>query len=768
MNKRRGARIELRISLVAILILAGLGALIARLWWVQVARGEVYRSKISGRSQLTVRIPAVRGEIRDRNGIPLAQNRASYEVDFYLPDMVRDFRQRSREIGVPMPIITYQAPEGKGMLKNKDEADIVKIVGSAIIPRLQELNLAKNYNTKQLQKHYRTNTEVPFTYIEDVDFPTIAKFSEHDVGLAGVDISIKPVREYRYGAFAAHILGYVGMPHEIDREEAAKYNFYQADVEGRCQIEAAMDKYLRGTPGVRVLQRNVKGVMEGEVRVDPPKPGNNVYLTLDARIQMIVEQALRHPLLGRAAAVVVDPNNGDILAMASVPSFDLNVFIPSVSPTDWGRLIKDETRPLVNRAVSGFPPGSTYKIVTALAGLRKNLAKARFNCPGGVSYGNRFFHCWIAENHGVHGVLGLSDALKVSCDSFFYQYGNAAGIESIDTIGNILGMGHRYEIGLSDEREGCLPGPEWMAAQRPKEHWSPAQTANASIGQGYVLASPLQMAMAYATIANGGVCYAPRLVHQVLTFDGEPVLDEAGKPVIPLEPKVRDDLRNEVSPEDIEIVRRGLWEVVNETGGPGGGGTGAKGRVPGTVVAGKTGTAQASERGQKDTIAWFCCFAPFDKPKYVIAVMVQGGLHGGSVAGPIAARILEQTLAMDQGTYKPELVRLAPAHNDHPYEKFAALDYKDPTGGKLLIKEESASNKPAAEKVQMEADRAEPDIKPEADAEGRVEHAKPAPQQNQNRRNIFQKFLHPNDNAKESPKPHATPTPNPRRNHWPF
>ena len=762
MNKRRGARIEVRIAILAILVLAGLGALVARLWWVQVARGALYTSKISGRSQMTVRIPAVRGEIMDRNGLPLVQNRASYEVDFYLPEMVRDFRQRSREMGVPMPRVAYQAPV-HGMLTNKQEPDIVKIVNEAVIPRLQDLSLAKDYNAKRLQKHYRTNNEVPYPYIEDVDFPTIAKFSEHDVGLAGVDISIKPVREYRYGAFAAHILGYVGMPHEIDREEAAKYSFYQGDVEGRSQIESAMDKYLRGTPGVRVLQRNVKGMMEGEVRIDPPKPGNNVYLTLDARIQMIAEQALRHPALGRAAAVVVDPNNGDILAMASVPSFDPNTFIPSISTEDWDKLNKDITVPLVNRAVAGFPPGSTYKIVTALAGLRKNLAKQHFNCPGGVQYGNHFFHCWIAENHGVHGVLGLADAIKVSCDSFFYQYGNAAGIESIDTIGRILGMGQRYEIGLSDEREGCLPGPEWMSAHYPKERWTSAHTANVSIGQGYVLASPLQMAMAYATIANGGVCYSPRLVHQVLTSDGQPVLDEAGKPVIPVEPTVRADLRTEVSPEDIEIVRHGLWEVVNESGGSGGGGTGAKGRIKGTVVAGKTGSAQASERGKKDTIAWFCCFAPFDHPKYVVAVMVQGGMHGGSVAGPIAARILEQTLAMDQGSYTPELVTLTPAHNDHPYQMIASLDYKEGSGAKLAEeKEESASSKPPAEKLQMESGRGEPDIKPEADDQGRVERAQPA--KPQNRRNIFERFFHPNANPKENPKPAQTP----HRSRWPF
>ncbi len=774
MRRRRGPRIELRVIALGFLMICALSAIIARLWWVQVARGEVYRSKISGRSQVTVRIPSVRGEIRDRNGIPLVTNRASYEVDFYLPDMVRGFRQRAHEHGEVIPQIRYQAPV-KGMLTNKTEPDIVKIVNTAVVPRLEDLDLAKDYNAKKLKTHFRNDTEVPFTYLEDIDFPTIAKFSEHDVGLPGVDISIKPVRQYLYGALASHLLGYVGLPNDISLEpDVRDYNFYQPDFEGKSQIEQSMDKYLRGKPGVRVMQRNVKGVIEGEVRTEPAQPGANVYLTLDARIQYITELALRHPQLGRAAAVVIDPNNGDILAMASVPSFDPNIFIPSVSEKDWGVLMKDDAVPLANRAVSGFPPGSTFKIVTALAGLRKNLANAHFNCPGGVQYGDHFFHCWIAEKHGQHGVLGLADAIKVSCDSFFYQYGNAAGIDSIDRIGQILGFGQKYDIGLSDEKEGVMPGPDWMKIKYPREKWSNAYTANVSIGQGYVLASPLQMAMAYATVANGGIAYTPRLVKTALMPDGKPALDDNGKIAVPDEPKVRDDLRNEVTAQQIDVVRHGLWEVVNETGGAGGGGTGAKARLKNVVVAGKTGSAQASDRGKKETIAWFCCFAPFDHPKYVIATMVQGGKHGGSVAAPIAAHILEQCLAMDQGGYNVQLARLDPAHNDHPFQSVETLaDYKE--GNVQLAAggdEESADSQgPSAEKLQISGGGAAPDIRPEADAQGhiipRAQRAQQAQQQRQqppaqDRRSIFEKFFHPN--RPQAPAPQQPQ----RRPRWPF
>jgi len=764
-RRRRGPRVELRIYLVGFTVLVLLASVILRLWWIQVARGALYTAKIAQRSVVTVRIPSVRGEIRDRNGIPLVQNRASYEVDFYLPDMVNGFKDRNNG---QVPYIQYQAPV-HGMEENHREADIVQIVNTAVIPRLEALDLAKDYNAKHLKTHYRNDTEIPFTYLEDIDFPTLAKFSEHDVGLPGVNIGIKPVRQYLYGALASHLLGYVGMPVDIDEDDASHYNFYQPDVEGKSQIELAMDKYLKGTPGMRVMQRSVKGVIEGEVKTIQPKPGANVYLTIDARIQMIAEQALRQPQLGRASAVVVDPKNGDILAMASIPSFDPNVFIPSVSGSDWAALNKDPAVPLVDRAVSGFPPGSTFKIVTSLAGLTKGMANAHFNCPGSITYGDHVFHCWIAAKGGSHGELGLADALKVSCDCFFYQYGNAAGIDAIDEVGTLLGFGQTYDIGLSDEKAGIMPGPEWMKEHYPKERWSPAYTANVSIGQGYVLATPLQLAMAYAAVANGGVCYAPRLVKTVLNADGTPTLDDDGTVAVPDVPKIRGDLRQVVKPADIEVVRKGLWEVVNEEGGPGGGGTGAKGRVKGTVVAGKTGTADSTENGKKETIAWFAGFAPYDHPKYVVVAMVQGGKHGGSVAGPVAAHILEQVMAMDQGSYSPQLVALKPADNPHPFNEIDALpDYSGTTPALVAAGDESApgDQEPGAA-PQMAGSNASPDIKAEADAQGNVHRAvQKAALHNtatntQQHRSLLERIFNP----QQSNQPNQQAT---KRAHWPF
>ena len=739
----------LRLQFLGFLMLLGLGALAARLWWVQVARGAEWTARIRGSSEATVRIPSIRGEIRDRNGVPLVQNRASYEVDFYLPEMVKGYRQR---YGQP-PITDYRGTIS-GMPKDLKEPDIVKIVNGGIVPRLDDLDLARDYNASQLQKHYRTNTEVPYTYIKDIDFPTMAKFSEHDVGLPGVDIAIKPVRSYVYGAFAAHLLGYVGAPDDINKEDAKKYTFYQGDVDGKSNIEKLMDEYLRGKPGVRHLRRNAKGQIDGVLKEDPPQQGANVFLTLDARIQAIAEEALR--AVSRAGAVVVDPNNGNILAMASVPSFDPNTFIPSIKAKDWKALQKDEGDPLVNRAISALPPGSTFKLVTAFAGLRgtKNLANAKYSCGGGVSYGDHFFRCWVAEKHYTHGTIGLADAIKVSCDSFFYQYGNAAGIQSIDVVGKLLGIGEESGLHLSGEQTGNMPGPEWMEIHHPQERWSQAQTANVSIGQGYTLVSPLQLAMAYVAAANGGTCYYPRLVDKVLDQNDTPVVDEQGK-TVNFAPRIRAELRNQVSPQDMELVRQGLWKVVNEDGG-----TGGRARLKDVVVAGKTGTAQATDRGQEENVAWFTCFAPFDHPKYVVAVMVQGASgHGGEVAGPIATRILERTLAQDEGNFDMQVAWLTPAHHSNPLQLIKSVSY---TGGNLGGEdEEGADTSQSGATVQMADSGAQPDVEPEADAAGQVKRARapraqpvsaPVPERP---RNFFQRLF----GVKRQPAPAPAPSP---------
>ncbi len=710
MNSRR-VRPIFRIQFLGLLMLLGLAAIVARLWWVQVARGKEWTARVQGSSEATVRIPSIRGEIRDRNGVALVQNRASYEVDFYLPEMVKGYRQR---YGRP-PETQYRATIS-GMPKDMKEPDIVRIVNDGIVPRLEDLDLARDYNANQLQRHYRNNTEVPYSYIKDIDFATMAKFSEHDVGLPGVDIAIKPVRSYVYGALAAHLLGYVGAPDETNREEARKFTFFQGDVEGKSNIEKTMDEYLRGQPGIRVMRRNAKGAIDGVVREEPPKVGGNVILTLDARIQMIAEEALR--AVGRGAVVVVDPNSGDILAMASVPSFNPNAFIPSIKAKDWAELRQEKAHPLINRAVSAFPPGSTFKLVTALAGLRKGLSGARYNCGGGVGYGDHFFRCHIAEKGRTHGVVGLEEAIKVSCNSYFYQMGNAAGINAIVDTGETLGLGKATGVEITGEQPGVLPGPEWMRIHYPNERWSSAYTANVSIGQGYDLVSPLQLAMVYAALANGGVAYQPRLVKNVVDAANRPVLNENGQPVIPQEKQVRGDLRVDFRPEQIELARQGLWKVVNEPGG-----TGSKARLPGIRVAGKTGSAQAMTDGKSDTIAWFGCFAPYENPRYAVAVMVQGGKGGGAVAAPIAHRILERAFALENGTFDAQLAWLEPARKKDPFQFLDAVAFADEGPALLVAADETNSPDAQSSAAQLSGAEAAPDVEPEADARGQVKNA---------------------------------------------
>ena len=741
---RRGPRVEWRIFFLAILMLCGLGVLVAKLWWEQVARGPFWTKKIAGRSQVTVRIPSVRGEIRDRNGITLVANRASYDVDFYLPAMVKGFKDQNKWV----PVTKYKAPV-RQMLTEKNEADVVQIVNTSIIPRLEELELAKDYNSERLQKHYRNDTEVPFTYLEGIDFKTVAKFSEHNVGLPGVNLEIRPVREYRFKALAAHLLGYVGAPNDIDKlPDVDKYTFYQPDVEGKSQVELALDKWIRGTPGVKVLQRSVKGVIEGEDKEQSilPKPGNNIYLTIDARIQYIAERALRDAGIGRGAAVVVDPNTGEILAMASVPSYDPNTFIPSISKTDWEALNDDDTDPLTNRAIQGYAPGSTFKTVTALAGLRAGLdPKMQLNCGGGYQYGGKFMMCWVTAQHmAPHGSLNLPDALKNSCNSFFYQWGNKAKIENILATADSLGLGQSTGVPLTGEQSGLIPGPKWLAQASPTEKWTEGYTANVSIGQGAVEASPLQMAMVVSTIANRGISYYPKLVHRILTPEGEDAKDENGNLAMPHEPKVRADLHKVgITDSQIELVREGMKRVVAT-------GTGKKAQIKGVTVAGKTGTAQfwrvEKENGKtvriKDNHTWFITFAPYEQPKYAVCIFVQGAKSGGGVSAPIAQKIMEESLALEKG-YDPGLAALEPAKGS--FRQIEMVDYKKsvvPTEQKP--EEETPESTEIADKKIEKQKIEKPDIRSEADQRGKIGKREVAtPPQPAEKRGFFQRLFGP-------------------------
>lgn len=731
-----------RILFLAGIILVGLGVLIGRLWWLQVVRGEYYTSKVRGGSQVTVRLPAVRGEIKDRNGVPLVQNRASFEVDFYLPDIVRAYEKEHGK--APVREVKFRRTDPRtGMLSEVAEKDIPAIVNETIIPRLQKLQLEQDYNAEKLQTHFRNEQLIPYTYRQDLDFETMARLLENNLGLPGLKAEVKPVRFYPYGALAAHILGYVGAPRDINKQRAEEaeqgktYNFFQPDMEGKAQIEKALDRYLRGEPGVRILQRNAKAqILEEDVQLIPPKQGADVYLTIDARLQYIAEDTLR--VAGRAAAVVVDVNNGDILAMASVPSFDPNKFVPSIEPKEWSALVNDETSPLMNRAINAYVPGSTYKILSALAIERAGHGDRRYVCTGGTSYGTYFQKCWIFGK-GSHGSMNLEAGIKHSCNSYFAQGLNAAGIKQVEELGHLLGFGQLTGIPLSGENPGILDGPQRLREVNPNDRWRPSLTANVAIGQGSVLASPLQLAIMTAAVANGGTAYYPRLVDRVVAPDGRILEQEPAR--------VRANLITDagMTPEQIEHVRHGMWRVVNEAGG-----TAGKARIKGFEVSGKTGTAQnrrVNSKGQAvdDNNVLFVAFAPYDKPKYAVCVLVQGGKSGGGVAAPIAAKILEEAFNLEKGEMDVQLAALEPAVGNFKF--LESVDFNRDIPAATTDEETVSTAATAATAAVSDVARAEaPSLRDEPDAQGRVEQAQPK------KRGLLENFFN-FGGGKKKPKP---------------
>ncbi len=736
MNTNSNDIIDLRISIAALLIIVSMGTVMWRIWDVMINEREKWTARLQGSSQLVVRMAAPRGNIRDRNGEILAENRANFKLDFYLPGIVDEYRRMNPG---NVPIREYEAIEA-GMPRKKNEPDIVRIVNDSVIPALNELDIARDYSSRELVRHYRQRLYVPYTYLQDVDFSVVAKISERALDVPGVDVALYPARDYRYGAFAAHILGYVGANQDVSKEaDLREFHMagYQADDVGLTNIERTMDHFLRGVPGRRILKRNARGAFEGEVEMVEPRQGHDVLLTIDARIQMIAEQAMRR--VGRGAAVVVDPRSGDILAMVSVPSFDPNTFIPFIRPDDWRKLLEDPTDPLLNRALLPYAPGSTYKIPIALAGLLNGLGeRTSFHCSGSVSYGSRPMRCWIAERGGAHGTLGLIEAIKRSCNTYFYQYGNAAQIESIRIIGEALGLGVSSGLGFEGEKAGVLPHPEWLAIHHPRERWSSGFTANTSIGQGYVEATPLQMAMVTATVASGGLSFYPRIIDRVVDQQGNLVFYEA--------PRLRADLRQlGLKEEQIEVVRRGMREVVY-----GAGGTASAARVSGTVVAGKTGTAQVWRVNEnrvrvKDNHTWFIAFAPYDKPTLAVCVLVANGKSGGGVSAPIAARIIEESLAVERG-FTPELARLEPAQGN--FRAFDSISFSGSNLGEFAADEETADHtesyaSTAALSNSEHVAVAQPSIAPEADEGGRVDRRK---------RGLLQNFLRPSrETSPEAP-----------------
>ena len=436
------------------------------------------------------------------------------------------------------------------MPKDLKEPDIVKIVNDGIVPRLDDLDLARDYNANQLQRHYRNNTEVPYSYIKDIDFKTMAKFSEHDVGLPGVDIAIKPVRSYVYGAFAAHLLGYVGAPDDTNKEEARRSTrFTRATWKGNPTSRNRWTNILRGQPGHSLLRRNAKGQIDGVLSEEPPQAGR----------QCLSDDRRPHSGDRRGSVARGRPRRAQWLSIRTTATFwrwsrchhsIRTLLFPASRPRIGRHCGKTKAHPLINRAISAFPPGSTFKLVTALAGLRKGSGQREIQLRRRRELRRSLFsNAGSARKavHPRHARAGRRDQSFVRLVFLSIRKRGRHSNRSTQSA-KMLGLGEESGIAIDRRTSRRSARAGWMPIHHPQESWSQAYTANVSIGQGYDLVSPLQLAMVYATVANGGICYYPRLVDRYSNQDGTPVLDEKGKAgQFPRTPKVRADLRDEVS-----------------------------------------------------------------------------------------------------------------------------------------------------------------------------------------------------------------------------
>lgn len=616
-----------RLYFLAVLVMAGFALLAYRLYHIQVTEYASWAARVPGSKFESVRIPGIRGEIRDRNGLTLVDSTPTYELQFDLREIVAAYLKSHKKL----PEYTWERFDSYGQKEIKTETDIIAVVEAMVFPGLQEQGLLADYSPNAMRVHYRSNRGiVPFTYRRDLSFKEFARFAENNIGIPGVNVTRSGRRRYLYDSLACHVLGYMNLadPDQVPAERKQDFNYYVGDDYGVMGVEKTMDHFLQGKPGKLIIERNEKNKFVGEVSRTEPEPGSDVFLTIDARIQMVTEQSLRK--VGRGAAVVIDPRNGDVLAIASVPSFNPNVFIPEVRIDDWKRYTEDPTSPMFSRAINPYSPGSTGKIPVALAGCLSGSCNKRFPCGGGAQYGNKFMKCWSSG----HGTLDLSSAIKVSCNGFFYRYANDTGIRNIQTVTSLLGLGRVTGIEVTGEAPGNIPNPEWLRMQGLL--WSDAFTALVSIGQGATEVSPLQMASVTASVANGGKVYQPRLVRKVVDKDGTVVKDDV--------PVLRADLTREgLTPDQIELVKRGMWRVVNEAGG-----TAGRAKSELTTISGKTGTAQTANPIQP-TNAWFISFAPYDTPEVAVCVFVENGNSGGGAASPIAKNIIDNIMAMQKG-----------------------------------------------------------------------------------------------------------------------
>jgi penicillin-binding protein 2 len=588
-----------RLAGVVFCLFGAFALLFIRLFYLQVIQGSELRRLSENNCIRLESIDAPRGLLFDRNGERLVDNRPSFNLAIVVKD-ARPLEETVRRLAIHLG----------------ESPDVL---------------------LQTIRKNRSGGSYRPVVIRRDMGRELLAVIEVHKFELPGVVVQVVPRRHYIEEEMAAHFIGYMS---EISQEELKSGRYEgcrRGDFIGKFGVEKTYEDLLRGKRGGRQVEVDVTGRVVRVLKTVPAVPGHNIYLSIDKKLQQRTE-ALLAEVTG--AAVAIDPATGEVLAMASNPTFDQNAFVSGLTHEYWNSLISNPDRPMSNKAIQGeYPPASTYKIVTALAGLEERIIdpSTTIFCPGYYQFGNRAFRCW---KKGGHGKVNLNRALAESCDVYFYQVGQKLGIDRLAWYAKALGLGVATGIELENEAAGLVPTAAWKK-RRTGVRWQRGETLSVAIGQGYNLVTPLQMASLTAAIGNGGTLYRPLVSREVKTAEGRVV--QKGRPTV--------TGRIPVSNKNLDMVRKGLWEVVN-----GSRGTARRARLKEVEISGKTGTAQVVSRKKDENEdekkrahhlkahAWFVAYAPTVNPRIALAVIVEHGEHGSSAAAPIAREMVKTYL----------------------------------------------------------------------------------------------------------------------------
>lgn len=587
---------EWRVVVLALVMVGALSVLAMRLYHVQVVRSFDYEGRQRRQSARRVLLPSQRGRILDRYGACLADNQPNYCLGVFVEEL--------RCAG--------------------SWTQTVDAVDNELTRLSVQLGLPRTCDRQAIVKHVKRRLVLPLLAWEHLNEPQLARFAESIDPFPGVDINVQPERRYPFGALAAHTLGYVGRGQPDPSADDETYHYKLMGMTGRSGVEKQYDEMLRGEAGGQLILVDAAGYKRGNLGGHAASPGKDLTLTLDTTLQAVIERGLNGQC---GAGVVLDPRNGDVLALVSAPSFDLNAFSPAPSTAIWERLSANAGRPLFNRAVQGrYAPGSTFKPVVALGALTdaRFRPEESYGCTGIYELTSKAIHC----AHGaVHGAVDLRRAIEVSCNGYFCHLGATVGYAPVRTMATAMGFGACTGIDLPDETAGLLPDEKWKI-QKYGDRWRMGDTCLVCIGQGALLVSPLQMAVATAAIANGGRVLRPRLVH----------VDDAGV-----------TMRTVTWPaQALELVRAGMADVIHA-------GTGR--RAGGTVVtaAGKTGTAEYVAGGRIRKHAWMIAYAPIEAPTVVMAIVVEDAESGGVTVAPIIKAVLVAMFGSEEAAAAAEV-----------------------------------------------------------------------------------------------------------------